>query len=149
MAKRQPGTRHATQILLECPAVSSCLDARSKSQTNSGEDIAMRVIGLSGLTQAAVLAELACGGRFVYYEYCISLIFLTFRRGSRVYLLRGSDAGIGKRLGYTVVSVLLGWWGLPWGFILTPLTVITNLMGGKDVTETVLAQLKVEQPDFM
>jgi hypothetical protein len=28
----------------------------------------------------------------------------------------------------------LGWWGVPWGLIYTPLTLWTNLSGGRAVT---------------
>jgi hypothetical protein len=69
----------------------------------------------------------------VYYEYCISLGFLTPRRPSALYHLRAGESGIWKGLPYTVLSLLLGWWGIPWGLIYTPLTLWTNLRGGVEV----------------
>jgi hypothetical protein len=33
-----------------------------------------------------------------------------------------------------MVSLLLGWWGVPWGLIYTPLTLWSNLSGGREVT---------------
>jgi hypothetical protein len=107
----------------------------------------MQVLGLEGLPESAIQAELGRGGRFVFYEYCISFIFITFRRASPIYFLPGTDAGWWKACKYSLVSVLLGWWGLPWGVILTPLTVITNLTGGKDVTEMVWARLQEQQAE--
>jgi hypothetical protein len=29
---------------------------------------------------------------------------------------------------------VFGWWGIPWGVIYTPLTIMTNVMGGFDVS---------------
>jgi hypothetical protein len=78
---------------------------------------------------------LEAGGRLVFYEYCISLVIITLRRPSRVQLLRKGQRGLLRGLPYTLLSLLLGWWGVPWGPIYTPLVVLTNLGGGCDVTE--------------
>ena len=73
-------------------------------------------------------------GRWVIYEYCISLIAVTLRRPTRpIYLKPGQWAWV-RGLPYVGVSLLLGWWGLPWGVIYTPLTIFTNLTGGCDIT---------------
>ena len=76
----------------------------------------------------------AAGGRLVVYEYCISLVFITLRRPTKVTILRLGEKGIVRGLPYSLVSLVLGWWGLPWGVIYTPLTILTNLRGGFDVT---------------
>lgn len=82
-------------------------------------------------------AALAAGGRFVCYEYCISFVILTLRCPTRVRLLREGESAWWQSLPYTLVSLLLGWWGVPWGVICTPLAVFTNLCGGHDVTAQV------------
>lgn len=97
----------------------------------------MRVRGIETLTPAQLEAELCGGARFVFFEYCISLIFVTLRRPSSVVLLRRGQRGLVRGLPYTLLSLLLGWWGLPWGLIYTPLAVFTNLRGGRDVTAEV------------
>lgn len=71
----------------------------------------------------------------VFYEYCISLIFLSLRRPSALKRLRRGQRGWIKGLPYTILSLLLGWWCLPWGLIYTPLTLWTNLSGGRRITE--------------
>jgi hypothetical protein len=76
----------------------------------------------------------ATGGRLVVYEICISLVFITLRRPTGVKILRPGERGIVRGLPYSLVSLVLGWWGLPWGVIYTPLTILTNLRGGFDVT---------------
>src|SRR4051794_39453210 len=101
----------------------------------------MRVHGIDKLSPAELDAALAAGGRFVFYEYCISLLIITLRRPTDVHFLRAGDHGLVRGLPYTCLSLLLGWWGIPWGIIYTPLTVLTNLSGGCDVTAQVRAQL--------
>lgn len=37
--------------------------------------------------------------------------------------------GVKKRLGDTAFSLLLGWWGIPWGILITPLQMGRNAFG--------------------
>lgn len=83
--------------------------------------------------------EVDNGGKFVYYQYCVSILFYTFRPSTGIYLVRGNESAVFKGLGFTLVSLLAGWWGMPWGPIYTIQTLISNLSGGIDVTEEVLA----------
>ncbi len=83
----------------------------------------------------------ARGGRFVVYQYAVSVVLLTFRRSSRVYRVEPGQVGTeaGK---YTLISLLFGWWGIPWGPIFTIQSIVRNSSGGVDVTKwamTVLA----------
>lgn len=86
---------------------------------------------------AVQFAESDCAARWVVFEYCISFVAVSLRRPSRPYRLRHDQWGWLRGLPYTCISLLLGWWGLPWGVIYTPLTVFTNLAGGIDVTAQV------------
>jgi hypothetical protein len=72
--------------------------------------------------------------RLVFYEYCISLIFLSLRRPTAVVRLRPGQYGWFRGLPYTILSLLLGWWCIPWGFLYTPLVLWTNLSGGRLIT---------------
>ncbi|HLJ92592.1 MAG TPA: hypothetical protein VKU02_05290 [Gemmataceae bacterium] len=83
---------------------------------------------------------LAAGGRVVVFEYCVSLIALTVRRRSKAYFLRPGEKGLLRSLPYSALSLLVGWWGVPWGFIHTPLVVLSNFCGGCDITAEVRAQ---------
>ncbi len=106
----------------------------------------MRIRGLEGLTPAELERELATGGRFVVFEYCISLIFVTLRRPTDVVFLRHDQYAFPRALPATGVSFLLGWWGIPWGLVYTPLVLFTNLSGGRDVTPQVWAHLHASAP---
>jgi hypothetical protein len=97
----------------------------------------MRIDGVDNLTAAELEAGLAAGGRFVFYEYCISFVVLTLRCPTGIRYLPPAEWGVLRGLPYVLVSLLLGWWGVPWGIIYTPLTIFTNLSGGQDVTEQV------------
>ena len=94
----------------------------------------MRIHGIDGLTPAQLEEALQHGGRFVFFEYCISCVVFTLRRPSDICFIHGHHWGWVRGLPYTLVTLLLGWWGLPWGFIYTPLSLVTNLVGGRDVT---------------
>jgi hypothetical protein len=106
----------------------------------------MRTAGIDNLTPLQVEEELSRGGRLVFYEYCISIIFLTLRRPSRVRLLRAGESGVRRGLPYTLLTLFLGWWGVPWGLLYTPVVLLANLAGGQDVTADVRPLLLAESP---
>jgi hypothetical protein len=93
------------------------------------------------LTAEILQSELQRGGRFVIYQYCISILVMTFKRPSGVYFIRGGQSGFNRGLGFSAISLFCGWWGIPWGPIWTVTTLVNNLGGGKDVTPNVLAAL--------
>jgi hypothetical protein len=95
----------------------------------------MRILGIEGLSSAEIAHELNRGGRFVFFEYCISCLIFSLRHPTDIILLRREQRGWVRGLPYTMLSLVLGWWGLPWGVIYTPLALATNLAGGCDVTE--------------
>jgi hypothetical protein len=98
----------------------------------------MSIRGAEGLSDQELLAEISRGGKIVIFEYCISIVVLSFKRGSDPHLVRAGEGTFGKSWPYLLVSFLFGWWGFPWGFIYTPMTLFTNLGGGRDVTATIV-----------
>ncbi len=101
----------------------------------------MRIQGINGMTPEELVEELGDGGRFVFFEYCISCFVFSLRRPTDVFWLPGHKWGWVRGLPYTLLTLCLGWWGLPWGLIYTPLTLVTNLAGGCDVTDQTCAYL--------
>lgn len=95
-------------------------------------------------SSAEIEEFLVLGGRAVRFEYCLSMLMVTVRRSSRVHLLRANELGLVKGFWYSVVTLLCGWWGVPWGLLYTPLAVWTNLTGGRDVTDELRASLGSE-----
>jgi hypothetical protein len=104
----------------------------------------MHIDGINGLTDVELREAIERGGRFVFFEYCISCVLITLRRPSDIRFLRRGQWGWVRGMPYTIVSLLLGWWGLPWGILYTPLVVLTNLTGGCDVTAQTCAYLGME-----
>lgn len=95
----------------------------------------------SGATDSAtveLVKKVEAGGRFVIFPYCISILILSFKRGSTITFLRRDQDGAGPAIGYSLLSGLVGWWGIPWGPIWTIAALISNARGGKDVTLEVL-----------
>jgi hypothetical protein len=79
------------------------------------------------------------GGRYLIFQYCISILVMSFRRSSGiVYVPPGKD-GASAAITNSLISLLVGWWGIPWGPIWTISTVFKNARGGTDVTQEVLA----------
>lgn len=101
----------------------------------------MKINGVDGMSVADVRSEVARGGKFVIFQYCISILIMTFRRGSDIHFIRADEGTFGVSIGYTLVSLLLGWWGIPWGPIYTIGAIFTNLRGGIDVTQEIMANL--------
>lgn len=99
------------------------------------------VRGMEGMTANQLQAELSRGGRFVIFQYCISALVITFKRNSGIYFIRAGGGAAGKSIKFTLLSLFLGWWGIPWGPIYTVQSLVTNFGGGKDVTPQVMAAL--------
>ena len=100
----------------------------------------MSVPGIENLSPDEVRKEVLRGGKFVMYLYCVSLIFVTYKRPSEIRFIKAGESAALNGLGYTVLSLIFGWWGIPWGPIYTIEALWTNLTGGRDVTPEVLNQ---------
>jgi hypothetical protein len=98
----------------------------------------MKIKNIDGLSAEDLQKEEGRGGRFIYYAFTISLIVVTFKRTSGVYLIRSGESSVAKGLPFTIISLLFGWWGIPFGPKYTLQSIRTNLHGGKDVTEEVM-----------
>lgn len=103
----------------------------------------MDIKGIEGLTVEQVQQEIARGGKFVTFSYAMSFLIVTLKRSSDVHFIRAGEGTFGKSLPYTLLSLILGWWGFPWGFIYTPMAIFQNLSGGTDVTALLMSQLGV------
>ena len=98
----------------------------------------MKIRNIEGLTASDLQAEAAKGARFVYYPYTISLLLLTLNRTSGVYLIKAGQNPVKKGMGFTLISLFFGWWGIPFGPKYALQSIRTNLKGGKDVTDEVM-----------
>jgi hypothetical protein len=100
----------------------------------------MKIIGTENLTREQIQYELSKGGKFVVFQYCVSLLLVTFKRSSDIYFVTTEQPFTRARLGYSLLSLVAGWWGFPWGPIFTFQSLWTNLSGGRNVTAQVVAK---------
>jgi hypothetical protein len=97
--------------------------------------------GIEGLAKSELIADINAGGRFVRYSYCISIIAMTFTRETDIYYVKSNRSPILSGLPWTILTILGGWWGFPWGPIRTIQSLSSNLSGGRDLTQAVVEQL--------
>ena len=69
----------------------------------------------------------------VRYPYVVSAVFVTFRFESRPHRHVSEDARYIRGIPYLLVSLLFGWWGVPWGPIQTWRAIWDCLNGGVEV----------------
>jgi len=100
----------------------------------------MKIVGAENMTADQLRFEIQRGSRLVCYNYCISLLVVTFRRGTDVYLIRPEENAVVKGLPWSLLTLVLGWWGIPWGPIFTIQSLVVNFKGGKNLTENFTAR---------
>lgn len=110
----------------------------------SSELLSLR--GFRPLFAEELRTRVAAGARCVRFEYCFSLLFVTVRRQSAVYLTHSWQQRYIRGLWYSLLALLLGPWGVPWGVLWTSWAVWVNTTGGADCTAAVLAELDARTP---
>jgi hypothetical protein len=116
-------------------------DSSQKSLQNSDGENSMQIYGLENISPQQLNQEIRRGGKFIIFEYCVSLLLVTFKRPSSIYYVRPGEGTFSKSASYTLLTLLLGWWGFPWGPIYSIASLVTNLGGGRDVTMEVMSAL--------
>ncbi|MBP7998087.1 MAG: hypothetical protein KA314_15005 [Chloroflexi bacterium] len=101
--------------------------------------------GIDNMTVGQLQAELQQGGKFVVYLYCVSVLIMTFKRSSSIYFIRAGESALWHGIPFTLLTLLAGWWGIPWGPIFTIEALARNVQGGKDVTQEVMTTLNRAQ----
>ena len=102
----------------------------------------MTITGIANMSPDQLRHEIERGGRFVIFEYCISIVVLSFKRVSGIHFIKAEQSAFKRGAAFSLISLLCGWWGIPWGPIYSIGALITNLGGGKDVTAEVLASVR-------
>ena len=106
----------------------------------------MAIKGIEHLSNEEINVELQKGAKFVVFQYCISIVVMSFKRSSGIYFIPSGSSAAGKAAPWCALSLLVGWWGIPWGPIWTIGTVAKNLGGGTDVTAHVLNATTASAP---
>jgi hypothetical protein len=103
--------------------------------------LSTRIKGIDNMSVDEIVAAVDAGGRFVIYQWSVSIIIASFRNSTDIIFVPGSSNRIVRGLGWTLLTFVLGWWGIPWGPIYTVQSLWQNLSGGKDLTEGVLEDI--------
>jgi hypothetical protein len=102
----------------------------------------MKIEGIEGMLPEQIRFELQRGAKFVFFYYSVSVVVMSFRRASPVYFIPAGKNALGKGLPWTLLTLVAGWWGIPWGPIYTVQSLVVNFKGGKDVTAELSARLQ-------
>ena len=104
----------------------------------------MKILGIEGKSLDQLEDEVEDGGKFVIYIWVISLLILTFKRTTDIHYIPPGHSRWTHGIWPTLLSCVVGWWGIPWGLIYTIEAIFTNLGGGRDVTDDVMDSLDRE-----
>lgn len=102
----------------------------------------MQIKGMEGLTDEEFAEQLKNGARFVYFEFCVSLLIVTFKQPTSIYFIRAGESAVMKGLPWTLLSWVVGWWGFPFGVIYTLWVTISNFSGGTNVTNDLTREMR-------
>jgi hypothetical protein len=69
---------------------------------------------------------------FVRYPYVVSVVFVTLQYESRVKAVHTVPGRYLQAIPYLVTTFLLGWWGFPWGPLLTIRAMFDCINGGTE-----------------
>ena len=103
--------------------------------------MSVQIKGIDNMTVEEIVAAVDAGGRFVVYQWAVSIIIASFRNSTDILFVPGTSNRVVRGLPYTFLSFVLGWWGIPWGPIYTVQALWQNLSGGKDLTDAVLEEI--------
>ena len=106
-----------------------------------------KILAIENMSHDELTDGIAAGGKFVMYQYVISILILSFKRASPIYYIPAGASRVPKGLMFSGIALVLGWWGIPWGLFWTPMAIFRNFRGGKDVTAAVCHRLLNTTPE--
>jgi len=106
-------------------------------------DVVLKVKAPTGLTFEQVMSQSQQGGKFIAYQYLLPRPFYPVKRISKIYYIDPSGNGANHAFRYNLMTLLWGWWGLPFGPFYT-YTIIKNNKSGIDFTEDIYVNLTKE-----
>lgn len=99
------------------------------------------IVGAEGMSPAEVKdAVVRKGAKLVAYQFCISIVILSFRLFSPIHYIPPGKRASARSGRYNLLSLLFGWWGFPFGIFFTIQSLIVNARGGYDVTQQVMRE---------
>ena len=88
-----------------------------------------------------MVEEVMSGCRFVTHPYVVSLLIISLNRTlGGIQVIGRGPWPLGNLFGATLISLIFGWWGFPWGILWTPIALYHLWRGGRDCTEAFLIE---------
>jgi len=108
----------------------------------------LEIKNIEGLSNNEIRAIINDGGQFVVYPFSISILIMSFKRSSDIYLIKPNEKPIKYGTQYLLASLVLGWWGIPWGPIYTISSIYRIIKGGYNVTSEILSEINNKDPNY-
>ncbi len=105
----------------------------------------MKIHNIEGWSNARLRLEVKEGGKFIVYQYVISILIMTFKRPTDVYFIKKDENRFVPAIMPSLLTLIFGWWGIPWGPIYSIGALATNLMGGHDLTNEIMTATNHEE----
>lgn len=100
-----------------------------------------RIIIEGNTTLDELKTQIENGSRFILFPYCVSIFAFTFRKFSPAFLIK-KDEDTSKHIRkFNLYTILLGWWGFPWGPIYSVKALHASKKGGLDVTDDIMLNI--------
>lgn len=115
---------------------------KARRRINQRVKVMYRIDGIESMDADRLIEEIRQGGRFKVYNYCFSVLILTFRRPTNIIYVPPTESKHVAGLRYVLISLLFGWWGFPWGPIYTVGSLVNWLGGGTDLTQEILFEIE-------
>jgi hypothetical protein len=101
----------------------------------------IRIVGAEGMSPAEIKEAVERkGAKLVAYQFCISIVVLSFRFFSPIHYIPPGERASSRGGRYSLLAFLFGWWGFPFGIFFTIQSLIINARGGHDVTQQVMRE---------
>ncbi len=110
--------------------------------------MSVKINNTEGLTNQEIRQLVNEGGQFVFYKYCMSFVVMTLNKRSEIYFIHPNSSKTSIGFHFLLISLFLGWWGIPWGPIYTIGGIYNVLSGGTDVTYEVMSQINQHDPNY-
>ncbi|MBK9976132.1 MAG: hypothetical protein IPP14_15275 [Planctomycetes bacterium] len=92
------------------------------------------ILGIDQYTPETLADAVRQGGKFVQYDWAISVLVMSFRNPTNIYFIAPGRSSVTLGLVYSLMSATLGWWGFPFGIVFTIQALATNFGGGRNLT---------------
>ena len=97
-------------------------------------------LDIKKLSVTELQTAIESGSRVLIFPYCISVGIMSFRRHSGPRLVGERESAFAASLPWLAITLIAGWWGIPWGIFWSLESVFFCVTGGRDITNEFVTQ---------